>query len=191
MRTLDICRGVVRLGVAISLFVTVSSLPVLAQSSAINPISISPMPGGAIIKTATVNLAGTCGDTTIVINGITSMTGDFFQMDPTAGSLLIRKRLFNGPALTYTPASQSTVLSDLNGLKCTTDNAGKPVLLVWSNCDGNACWHGFNFSIIRISDLALETPMTPQGSTCDAGCADKILGTDLGHQINVQAGFKQ
>jgi hypothetical protein len=78
------------------------------------------------------------------------------------------------------------ILSDYNGVQCVQTKSGYR-LLIWSDCGGSACGHGFSFFIIDPHKLSFIAPRK-SGQICNAKCASTILGSDLPHALDKEEG---
>src|SRR5688500_10751827 len=110
-----------------------------------------------------------CGTAVVRVLGVTQEYAGLFKVDFDAGRVIVRKR--GAPDVVI---DSQNGLSDHNGIAC-IEQDGRTLILVWSDCGGSACGHGYNFTIVDTETPRILAPRPPE-RWCDSKCAAKWAG---------------
>jgi hypothetical protein len=114
------------------------------------------------------NVTGECGLAVVRILGVQAIEPEFFTVDADSAVIV---RPVKGPERRLTIESG---LSDHNGIACAEARDGSERILIWFDCAGFGCGHGWGFTVIDPADGSTVSP-----PDCDSECAAHLVDSDL------------
>jgi hypothetical protein len=141
-------------------------------------ISLGPARGGSksvqVVKTD--NYYGSCGEAAVIVYGVDRYVDGLFKVESEVSKIVIRK--YPNELI----LRSNEIFSDFNGIACVTSPSG-PRLVIWSECGGSSCGHGFSFHIIDPENGRILAPREKDEAGCDKECATEVLGQKLPQQV--------
>lgn len=155
-----------------TLAATIAVSPVTAQSTS-RAIILEPLSSDGIDRVTVRNVYGKCGSSVVQVLGVRDENDDFFSVDGNSDIVVIR----DGGRQ---QVSLKRHMSDYNGVACVGAGSQKKVL-VWSDCGGSACGHGYSFTVVDPASLRILAGGT---TPCNAVCATRVTGSRLPNLLN-------
>lgn len=168
------CKFIVSVALSVSASAWLSGE--LAAQTIRTPVLLGPIsPSTRVDRTTVTNIYGSCGSAVVQVLGVKDSNDQFFTVDAAAG---------NSDVVVIAEGGQRQIslkryLSDYNGVACVGKSAKK--VLVWSDCGGSACGHGYQFTVVDVRSLRI---VAGGPNECGEMCATRATGSDLPRRLS-------